>query len=206
MKHITKKIEPIRFTKWKEIYDVPGAEFSSLSGQPKKELHQSLVQEQGQLCCYCERRIEEENSHIEHFCPQKGQNGCHDRILDYQNLHASCQKELEKKEPRHCGMGKGDWFDENLLISPLDAGCEQRFKFTGDGKIFPAEHKDAAARETIKRLGLDIPKLRALRSMAVHTALTDYGDLSSVEINLLVSQSNNGQLIEYGTTIRYVLT
>jgi uncharacterized protein (TIGR02646 family) len=53
----------------------------------KTELREHLRQEQHQLCAYCEGKLEDNNSHIEHIEPQQ-HNPQH--RFDYQNLIASC--------------------------------------------------------------------------------------------------------------------
>lgn len=92
----------------------------------------ALMAEQGYICCYCERRLTNDDSHIEHFRPQSDPTV---DPLDFGNLLCSCQNQLKKGEPRHCGNLKGEWFDRDLLVSPLIPGCEDRFAFTGDGEI-----------------------------------------------------------------------
>jgi uncharacterized protein (TIGR02646 family) len=128
MKHIIKQSEPIEFSEWKQqANDDWQPTYDNLSGDVKKSVKASLMEEQGYICCYCERRLEINDSHIEHFQPQ------HDPVvdaLDYSNIICSCQDRLKKGEPRHCGNLKGDWFDRTLLISPLEPSCEERFHFT----------------------------------------------------------------------------
>ena len=139
------------------------------------------------------------DSHVEHFRPRAK---FRDLQLDYGNLHCSCQRELSPGEPRHCGHSKGSWFDEDLLLSPLEADCEDRLRFTANGAVFPRSRNDAAAETTIKRLGLDLPKLRALRAAAIdalHTA-------SSEEIEGLLERRVDGRLLEFHTTIAQVLS
>ena len=48
---------------------VVGAE-CGLQNPEKRELHEALIQEQGDICCYCGMRITRESSHIEHLKPQ----------------------------------------------------------------------------------------------------------------------------------------
>ena len=161
------------------------------------------MKEQGYICCYCERRLTEDDSHIEHFKPQS--NPAVDG-LDYTNMLCSCQNQLEPGEPRHCGILKGKWFDNNLLISPLDNGCEGRFIYTGDGEIRPATESDVAATKTIEKLGLSIPKLNDMRKNAIKPFLDE--NLDELEFSRFV----NGYLIknsdemfgEFWTTINYI--
>ena len=130
-----------------------------------------------------------------------GKQRYHHLQLDYTNLHSSCGRDSVKGEPRQCGFSKGSWFDEQLLVSPLDAACEGRFRFTGDGRIRPAPG-DAAAAKTIKRLALDLPKLNKRRQEVVHT----YIDLSIPEIQMLLAQSDpEGRFVPFYTAVKDVL-
>ena len=162
MKHINKSSEPESFGSWKA--DNPDKTYALFPRKEKKTLKKKLIQEQGGICCYCEQSIILSNSHIEHFRPQDTYKGL---SLDYNNLLCSCQKEPDKETPLHCGHRKGNWFEEDLLVSPLDPSCEDRFHFTDDGRIFPAVPDDEVAAETIKRLALDIPALSSARKAVI---------------------------------------
>jgi len=125
MKHIQKKTPPEDFSQWvirKQQRGFQRDDWKRLRGKIKQSLHRSLLVEQGYLCCYCERRIENPNDcHIEHFHPKSLFPA---KKFEYTNLLCSCQKDTKPGEPLHCGKAKGDWFDAKLLISPLDADCE----------------------------------------------------------------------------------
>lgn len=162
MKHINKSSEPEFFSKWKTEHG--DKTYASFPQKMRKTLRRKLIKEQGGICCYCEQSIILSESHIEHFRPQ---DTYEDLSLDYNNLLCSCQKKPEKETPLHCGHSKGNWFEENLLVSPLDPECEDRFHFTEDGKIFPATPDDTAAAETIKRLALNIPALNSARKAVI---------------------------------------
>ncbi|NBC47091.1 MAG: TIGR02646 family protein [Gammaproteobacteria bacterium] len=204
MKYIQKGAEPAAFADWKARANEDWQpSYGALSGPPKQALKQALMAEQGVICCYCERRLSWNDSHIEHFRPQ------HDQAvdpLDFGNLLCSCQSQVKKGEPRHCGSLKDQWFDQRLLISPLKPDCEERFRFTGDGEIKPARETDEAARTTITRLGLDIPKLNALRAKVIEPFLAE--ELSVVELRAFVSGylelDASGCYGEFWTTIRYL--
>jgi uncharacterized protein (TIGR02646 family) len=204
MKWIRKQKEPEAFTDWKALanegwqptYDI-------LSGDPKEAVKTALMKEQGYICCYCERRLTDIDSHIEHFQPQSDPTV---DPLDFSNMLCSCQDQLKKGEPRHCGVLKDDWFDNRMLISPLTPDCETRFAYTGRGRIKPAQETDEAAIETIARLGLDIPKLNAMRANAIEPFLDD--DISQEEMQQFVAgylrKDENGQYGEFWTTISYL--
>lgn len=198
MKRIIKNDEPKQFSDWKAQDKMAHRPSWNRVPQPVRQVvRQSLLNEQGAICCYCEGRVTMDDSHVEHFRP-KGP----DNELDYSNLLCSCGQDGVTGEPRHCGHAKGSWFDETLLVSPLAPDCEDRFRFTGDGRIL-ANDGDAAADMTINRLKLDLPKLRKLRSAAVDAL----SKLPPTKVRkLLATPDPNGSFLEFSTTIRQLLT
>lgn len=204
MKRINKQEEPQAFLDWKAQANAdwqPG--YDELRGVEKQAVKQSLMAEQGFLCCYCERRLTDDDSHIEHFRPQ---NDPQCDPLDYGNLLCSCQNKIPKGDPRHCGNLKNGWFREASLVSPLSEGCDDRFAFAGDGQIRATDPEDQAATITIKNLGLDIPKLNDLRKNAIapfaDANLTDEEFRSFVAGYLGLNHA--GMFGEFWTTIRHL--
>lgn len=202
MKHITKGREPRELAEWKALENENWQPtYGDLSGQEKLAVKVALMKEQGYLCCYCERRLAGDDSHIEHLNPQSDQSV---DPLDYSNLLCSCQNRLDKGEPRHCGNLKGEWFDKTLLVSPLREDCEERIRFAADGSVFPADHNDDGAGETIRRLGLDLPKLTSLRSAAIDPFLSE--ELTDDEVASFVSgylrQDQEGKYQPFWVTIK----
>ncbi|NMZ80921.1 retron system putative HNH endonuclease [Pseudomonas mandelii] len=160
MKRVLKGTEPASFTEWKNsANDEWSPTYPTLQNPQKRYLHDSLLREQGHLCCYCGREIEASSSHIEHFRPQEH---FEELALDYQNLHASCLRETKPGSPLHCGHRKGNWFDE-AHISPLDEQCEFRFRYLHTGEIQPADSDDQPAINMIEVLALDIAYLNNRR-------------------------------------------
>ena len=139
-----------------------------------------------------------DDSHVEHFHPRNRYPGLQ---LDYQNLLCSCVREQSPGEPDHCGHKKASWFDEQMLISPLQEGCETRFRFTANGEIHPRSSSDVAALTTIEKLALDLPKLNALRAAAVDAL----HDLSKPEVERVLVRGQDASFPEYYTTIKDVL-
>ena len=84
-------------------------------------------------------------------------------------------------EQNHCAMNKKDWFDESLFISPLHPTCQSKFKYTFDGYIQACQADDLAAKTTIKKLNLNVPKLVAMRRSAIGVFID--ADLSLEEVN-----------------------
>ncbi|MCK4659608.1 MAG: TIGR02646 family protein [Phycisphaerae bacterium] len=201
MKHITKGAEP------QELIDFKAAEnddwkpnYDNLTNEAKAALRTSLMWEQGWTCCYCERRLVDNDSHIEHLRPRSRPEFA-EVELDYDNLLCSCQNRLKPGEPQHCGVAKGDWYEEALMVSPLDPMCEDRLHFAGDGAIYPRADDDLAAKETISRLRLDIDKLQALRAAAI-AALAD---LNPEEVHACLQRDSAGMFPEFFVAIRQVL-
>ena len=206
MKHIVKGDEPEEFSEWKaRANEEWQPSYDILANPQKRAVFDALMSEQGYICCYCERRLVVGDCHIEHFKPQDD-----DTVdaLDFTNMLCSCQNQLKKGDPRHCGNLKDNWFDGVLLVSPLDPDCEAHFSFTGDGGIKPSSEADDAANQTITKLGLDIPKLKALRKNAIAPFLDE--SLSDDEFQEFVAgylqRSDDGIYGEFWTTIKYLFS
>lgn len=204
MKYIQKQIEPVALSQWKQQANENWQpSYESIGHELKNIIKQALIQEQGHICCYCEQKLNPKDSHIEHFQPQEDPSVDN---LDFANMLCSCQNQLTKGEPRHCGKLKENWFDPNLLISPLDPHCETAFKFTADGHIQQREVQDLAAVTTIEKLGLNIPKLRDLRAKAFEPFLEP--SLSDSELKQFVagylSPSPSGEFNPFWSSIRYL--
>ncbi len=202
MKHIQKGQEPEKFSQWKQrMPKEKRPDFSKWRHKSKKAVKAALMQEQGHICCYCECELLYDDSHIEHFRPKSDPTV---DPYDFTNLLCSCQQNIPKGAPRHCGSRKENWFDEPLLISPLDPSCEHHFKFKADGRIEPVNSNDTAAIQTIDRLGLDIPKLRAMRKAAITPFLDE--ELSAEEVKNFTKHylqpNEDGHFNPFWTTIR----
>lgn len=162
MRHYSKRAAPASFAAWKAMANENWQpSYVSLQNPEKRALHQALLDEQGQLCCYCGRSITLADSHIEHFRPQEQRE---DLALDFENLLASCIRETEPGAPLHCGHAKGHDFDEARHVSPLDPTCERRFGYLLTGTIFS---KDDGASYMTGLLKLDLEFLRNRRGAAL---------------------------------------
>ena len=215
MKFIEKSQEPASFTIWKEqANDDWKPTWDNLGNPEKTHLHEALLSEQGYICCYCNERIgrPQPKSHIEHIKPRSH---FENDMLEYKNLVSSCQGEDENRLPIHCGQAKADWpdvdaFNAGLMISPLDEQCEVAFRFTVIGEIRPAEGLlDAAARETIKRLCLDVRKLEASRRLAIEGALegieAETVDSLQQQIASYSQKNEDGKFLPFCSAIIYIL-
>jgi len=204
MKHNVKREEPEEFITWKLLSnDDWQPAFGNIPGEVKNVLRSALMAEQGGICCYCERRLSAEDSHIEHLRPQS------DPMvdpLDFGNLLCSCQNQIRRGTPRHCGTLKDDWNEPEMMVSPLDPNCESRFAYDGDGVIRPAIADDRGALMTIEKLGLAISRLNDLRARVIEPFLDE--DLSPEEVRLFVAgylaRDESGRYGEFWTTIRHL--
>jgi uncharacterized protein (TIGR02646 family) len=200
VKHIRKEKEPRAFTDWKNLGNEEWQPtYTALSDQPKSELHDALLREQGYICCYCQRGVTKDDSHIEHF---RSQRHYPEQELDYTNLHASCQGIHDKSAPLHCGHAKGqnpapNTDDEGLIISPLDRYCEGYFRFSGVGEILPSDEPDRKERalRTIAILQLDNSRLTAQRRKAFDAVLSliDGADFDIIEAEIKNYQKRNAE-------------
>lgn len=195
MKKIIKNQEPQQLSNWKAHGNTS---WTQLTRSLKGVIHDALLREQGYICCYCESFVTSSDSHVEHFRPRSVYPA---KEVDYQNLHCSCLRQLSRRQQRHCGHGKGNWFDEQRIVSPLQNGCDRRFIFNDQGEIAARNANDLAAKETITRLGLNLPKLISLRAAAVDALQ----DSPPAQIRALLKRGPDGRFPEYFTTIEDVL-
>ena len=205
MKYVDKQPEPQALVKWKATVGDPQRRYAHLPREVKTAVKQALMREQGYICCYCEQALTDRDSHIEHLVPQS----CSlESDLDYGNLLCSCQSQPIKDKPLHCGHAKGSWYDPDLLVSPLDPGCETRFGYEADGSILPDDPNHQGAKETIRKLSLDAANLRAMRAQAIAPFLDE--QISPEDVHRFVASylqlDANGKFKPFHTTIRYLFS
>jgi uncharacterized protein (TIGR02646 family) len=209
VKYIKKSEEPESFTVWKNLANEDWQPTWDDFRKPQKtDVHDSLLQEQGFICCYCGRRINTDDSHLEHLKPRTTYP---QSALEYTNILASCQKDTVRKEPLHCGKIKDKWYDDNLMISPLDVNCAEFFRYTDDGQILATNNseKQLAAETTIDKLALNIDKLKNLRAKSIEPILEIINTITEEERQNLIlgfSETNSkGYYEEFCAAIIYLL-
>ena len=187
MQRIEKRGEPTELTRWRnEFRNDPNFGYGLLCGKPAHEaVIRSLIAEQGGLCAYTglrihaeemrgERGVRHATAHVEHLLPQKYCTGAHTgESVAYDNLVA-CFPGPNAPAVTYGATFKKSWPAEEertLFVSPLTSGCEDRFRFNNRGEITAARADDEAAKETIRRLGLDCKELNLLRKAAIMAAL-----------------------------------
>ena len=148
MKYIQKGNGPRIYTRWcARVAGTAKDDYRELPLAEKEGLLVALIQEQGELCAYTMRRIDDDSSHVEHIKPQvecRAHGVGED--LHYANLVACFPRYGMKARYRYGAQHKGDWWDNGgaLFVSPLHPACEQRFDFDIDGAISPVGDNPAA--------------------------------------------------------------
>ena len=128
MKKIVKQSEPISLT---EHRSKPYADYDNYSDKDK--LRESLLEEQGYICCYCMRRIMMGQMKIEHWKPQSKYTCLQ---LDYKNLLGACKgNEGARLHKQHCDTKKGQ---AEIIINPTEENqnCESLIIYRSTGEIY----------------------------------------------------------------------
>ena len=158
MKYIQKTGCPHSYSKWcTEVAEPNNYDWSEVRSVQKNPILEAMIADQGGLCAYTMRRIENNTSHVEHIKPQsRCREDLHGSDLDYTNLVACFPREGMKAQCRYGAQLKGDWWDNDgaEFVSPLQPACEQVFRFKLNGEI-EAINNRTEARTTINVLGLD---------------------------------------------------
>ncbi|MBP5501969.1 MAG: TIGR02646 family protein [Bacteroidales bacterium] len=147
MRQIVKNEEPKSFALYRRNTKLsPTAKYdASMQKDVNKELRESLIKEQGYICCYCMKRILlQDNSStktkIEHFKPQSiynGTNGKADLRLIYSNLFLACKGEEFDDNNKQCNCCDSKKLHQELhFIDLLDESIEKKIKYSSSGAIF----------------------------------------------------------------------
>lgn len=126
MKLITKGREPNSLTIYKKQSN------AYYDGCNKRDIKRSLLEEQGYLCAYCMKRIDESNTTIEHYNTQSGSSD--KEALDYNMMLAVCLG--GRGEPfcnQTCDAHRGN---KDLIINPLSEISINLIEYKHDGTIY----------------------------------------------------------------------
>lgn len=226
MRQIKKNHEPAHFINWKNNFKVINnrdAVYSDLYGTSEYyDLKKSLLEEQGYICCYCEKRIGHnaylKDCDIEHFMPRNPDSRyltneeckqCRNAQMEYTNLFVSCKGEAAYSAD-HCNHKKDNWFDFKKCISPIDEQINGMFGFKLSGKIFL---RNSLGSEMEKHLNLNSYILEEQRKAALDTILDiefenedlfadkDYVELVAEEYDNM----QDGEYTEFCSMITYCL-
>ena len=197
MKKIIKQSEP------RSLVEHRSQSNANYDNYPDKDkLRESLLKEQGYICCYCMSRITSEQMKIEHW---KSQTKYVDLQLDYRNLLGACNgNEGARRQNQHCDTRKGDI---EITINPIesDKNCENLVKYRPDGKIYS---DDASINHDLnKTLNLNLGFLQRNRKDALDVVIRKLDEKFSNKawskitlqnvINALNTKDKNGYYSEY---------
>lgn len=174
MRFIDKRVSVAPARVAEALREVRATRWNKWSGTRKKSVVAALVASQGHVCAYCESRLsmsapprDEAAYHADHVVPVSHVDGA-GREFDWDNLVASCRREFDREDPRHCGHARGEWYDTTHFIHPLDVSCEVAYVFNDIGEISAAPGAlSEAAHETIARLNLNVTRLVERRREAL---------------------------------------
>lgn len=204
MKHVKKAGMPNEYKIWrKKVRGSVNEDYRCLQNPEKAILHRALLQEQGWLCAYTMRGIDEQNSHIEHIKPESLCRA--DQVgsdLDYDNL-ISCFPCLGmERRYRYGAQEKDKWWENDgaEFVSPLHPTCEGRFGFDLEGNIKAADN-DSAAKTTIDVLKLDHPSLTDDRKRVIQEFV--YGQAGDDPISKAQAQRAIGSICNLNSTGRF---
>lgn len=164
MRKITKISPPDSFIEYKKK-ERERASYSEMDKHIKDDLNISLLNEQGWVCGYCQRKINIDNMQIEHHCEQSicnGEDDMPDKRLDYNNLLAVCSG--KSGYFKHCDSQKATKSKSSGLpinILPWSSSHMNMIKYSSSGKISSANEKHQ--REIDEVLNLNISYLKELR-------------------------------------------
>lgn len=213
MRRITKTHPPRELTEWRnENSEVNHAYRDLLGTEAHHDLKSKLLQEQGWLCAYTGRSIDNDSCHVEHIKPQCECSEWED--VEYRNVVACFPADGGDLSHGYGAPVKASWWDEQLFITPLSNECERRFSFVWSGHVHPSPEDHEGATETIKVLGLDEESLRQLRKaridgffgfgsrartrpLSVRDAKTALANIESVD--------KNGRLSEFCFVLKQLL-
>ena len=201
MKRVYKRQqEPELLKKYRHLHpDETWEHFRRGNRKGYRQVKQCILEDQHGLCAYCEISIklaqhysEVDDFRVEHFYPKGAtEDGGHNYHLDWHNLlgvcHGGSQPDVPDadwrcstaKSDRSCDVPKGGKEITDRILNPLQLpGSKRLFRYTEhNGRMYvdeetcPEELK-WKARNTIKELNLNAPRLMRMRK-AVIDKLTD---------------------------------
>ena len=166
MKRISKNPSPSEFERWKQA-EGDEVSYRTHSTDVRRLCLQSLIKEQGGLCCYTGVRIDESKAHIEHLFAQcRSHEANTHEDLDYKNMLAAFPR------TGNCTYGAMKKGNKEITVTPLCSDCESRFTFDLEGTIKCRRIGDEDAERTIEVLNLNDRALVSRRKAAIDALLS----------------------------------
>lgn len=207
MKYIRKDIsnQPASLT---EVQSTPGATFDDCN---KNDIRQALLEEQGYICAYCMRRIDDQRDKkgrprvfIEHYITQS-----EDRpsSLSYVNMLGVCDgNDGYPGHLQHCDRSRRN---VPLTIDPRSGRCEALIKYTNGGEIY--SNDPDVNNDLDKTLNLNKPRyLVEGRRIAIDQARKNLKTWNEGEIRRAINRwsemNQDGRFPEFCQAAIYYLT
>lgn len=163
MLKVNKDEEPDFLLEYKRKYSPKSWADYNKDGIRSKIKENILVLEQEEYCPYCEKRIYDNEGHIEHIKPR---DLYPKEFQNYNNLIVSCD------EKNSCGKYKGNNYSNNL-INPVIDDPDEYFDYNiASGEIIP-KNNDESSKEyiraiyTIETLNLNCYELKEARKALI---------------------------------------
>ena len=172
------------------LKDTPDATLSwkNLSTEGKAAARRALLAEQGGLCAYCMRKIDDSNSHVEHYVPQSEGAGSDDPVsVDFGNLLAVCNGFEDTSEGLTCDRARKD---APMVVNPLIERTLEGIRYDRGGSIHSLDpeidhdlcetlnlnqrYLQKNRREVIRRLGSKLESVGRRGNRAVRTYCERY--------------------------------
>lgn len=190
---INKTAEPDALIRYKKKH--PSGVYDDLDNSEdgrelRREIRQSLLDDQHGICCYCCKQIELEKSSVEHIVPRDLRS---DLSMDYRNLLVSCRSQDT------CSSSKKNRYDASRFISPLDERCEDAFAYASNGEIVGTTD---SAEYTIELLNLNSAALKRRREACMKIC-EDYKNQPEF-VKELISDSE-GKFNEFANVYKYFI-
>jgi len=139
------------------------AQWKKLPRHHKGKVQETLIEEQGHICAYCNRRIhkgrespeDDDQLRIDHVKPKSKYPN---QTFDYYNLIGCCFGDDRTPPPKeeHCDASKKN-FEIPAALFPTNNTCESILMFTAEGEVIS---RDQAVEEAINTvLNLNCSKL-----------------------------------------------
>ena len=186
----------------------------------KQELVEALLEEQGFLCCYCNRSFDlqaeieaqaEFPVEIEHLAPVKNYP---ERALDYTNLMASCNGgrmgrgnlSSEEKRKREKDLTCNAARESNpLQMTPQQRDCEMRIIYGENGAVFGADEEASATIDLLNLKKFDRSRGKILEGWIYTNTHHLIGKTEAEQILQKLHQKQNGKYVAYCSAIIQVI-
>ena len=159
--------EKITSFEWKNISETDTAAMRAVFDglTCKKEIRQSLLEEQHYLCAYCMSSIKNQELHmsIEHLIPLSKSK---EKALDYRNYLDVCKGGADLPRNRRqcicCDASKGD--QELQCVNPFDEAQMNQIRYLSDGTLY-YERRDSDSAEYENAMKKDLFQILMLNGV-----------------------------------------